>query len=251
MADRRSRKINPDVILFQPHPLTIGCLRSALRRRNEVIVLSDRKSLSLLTPERIGQSVFILDRAIQSSSIARDFEYLRALFPGISAIMLDLVCLPEEQFHVLSTGFRGVVLYKDVADKLRLAIRCVASGGYWVEPAVLFQYVYGHSHGLATERRDSLTQREIEVTELLKRKLSNKEISAALLVSEATVKFHLSNIFSKLGVCDRWSAAELMASSGRVEAPNWTATPKKPNVRSIAPAKSDELRRAEYSNKIN
>jgi DNA-binding NarL/FixJ family response regulator len=50
-----------------------------------------------------------------------------------------------------------------------------------------------------------LTKRERTIVGLLKRRLGNKEIAAALKISEGTVKFHLSNVFRKLGVRDRRS----------------------------------------------
>ena len=53
------------------------------------------------------------------------------------------------------------------------------------------------------DRVEGFTWRERRIIELVKRRLSNKEISAILNVSEGTIKFHLSNIFAKLGVRDR------------------------------------------------
>jgi DNA-binding NarL/FixJ family response regulator len=86
-------------------------------------------------------------------------------------------------------------------------------------PDVLARYVLARAlHNPAKIRLHVLTHREVEVARLLKRKLSNKEISASLAVSEGTVKFHIANIFSKLGVRDRWSAVEMLGvgEDGRV-----------------------------------
>jgi LuxR family maltose regulon positive regulatory protein len=60
-----------------------------------------------------------------------------------------------------------------------------------------------------SDRVEGFTWRERRIIELVKRRLSNKEISAILGVSEGTVKFHLSNIFAKLGVRDRHHMIEV------------------------------------------
>jgi two-component system NarL family response regulator len=60
----------------------------------------------------------------------------------------------------------------------------------------------------------SLTSREVGVLELVAKGMSNKEIGAALFVSETTIKYHLKNIYSKLGANDRTEAALLAAQRG-------------------------------------
>jgi LuxR family maltose regulon positive regulatory protein len=60
-----------------------------------------------------------------------------------------------------------------------------------------------------SERVEGFTWRERRIIELVKRRLSNKEIAAIMNVSEGTIKFHLSNIFAKLGVRDRHHMIEV------------------------------------------
>jgi DNA-binding NarL/FixJ family response regulator len=63
----------------------------------------------------------------------------------------------------------------------------------------------------------NFTQREKLVVDLLQHRLSNKEIGTVLKISERTVRFHLANIFSKLGVNDRYSVVDLARSRKRLE----------------------------------
>jgi DNA-binding NarL/FixJ family response regulator len=205
-----THRAKPTVFLFEPHPLTIGYLRAALKKARPVSVLECPATLALCEQD-LARSVFVFDRATHGDSIADGLGRLRERFPDAKAVLLDFECRPEDQFHMLLVGFKGVVLYEDVEEKLPAAILSVLSGGYWVDDAVLAQYVQERPRKpAARDAQDGLTQREIEVAELLKRKLSNKEISVSLAVSEGTVKFHIANIFSKLGVRDRWSAVELL-----------------------------------------
>ncbi|HXW01614.1 MAG TPA: response regulator transcription factor, partial [Anaerolineae bacterium] len=64
---------------------------------------------------------------------------------------------------------------------------------------------------------DALTPRELEVLRLLGQGLQNKEIAAELVISERTVKFHVSSIMSKLGAGNRTEAVSLAAQQGLIE----------------------------------
>jgi DNA-binding NarL/FixJ family response regulator len=110
----------------------------------------------------------------------------------------------------IRNGARGYLL-KDVSlEELVGAIKTVADGGSIVKPAVTERLLKG-LEGLETEfsaldRPDPLTERETEILRLMAGGYSNKEIANSLGVAEGTVKNHVSNILSKLGVRDRTRA---------------------------------------------
>ena len=110
----------------------------------------------------------------------------------------------------IQAGARGYLL-KDVAlDELVRAIRTVAEGGSIVKPAVTQRLLKGLEN-LKTEfssldRPDPLTERETEILRLMAGGYSNKEIANSLGVAEGTIKNHVSNILSKMGVRDRTRA---------------------------------------------
>jgi NarL family two-component system response regulator LiaR len=85
------------------------------------------------------------------------------------------------------------------------AIRCILKGQLWVPSEVLLAFVKQAKALLDTQLRNGsfLTARESEILQLLMRRLTNKEISSALDISERTVKFHVSNILGKLQLEDR------------------------------------------------
>jgi len=110
----------------------------------------------------------------------------------------------------LRRGARGYLL-KDVSlEELVRAIRVVAQGGTAVQPIVSRRVVRGLEAAKADfprlEPPDRLTEREIEVLRLMTGGYSNREIARALKVTEGTIKNHVSNILSKLGVRDRTRA---------------------------------------------
>jgi DNA-binding NarL/FixJ family response regulator len=110
----------------------------------------------------------------------------------------------------LKAGARGYLL-KDVSlDQLVDAVKTVAAGGSLVAPVVTQRLLLGlermHNEFTSLDRPDPLTERETEILRLMAGGYSNKEIANSLGVAEGTVKNHVSNILSKLGVRDRTRA---------------------------------------------
>lgn len=110
----------------------------------------------------------------------------------------------------LKAGARGYLL-KDVSlEQLVEAIKTVANGGSLVQPVVTQRLLLGlermHNEFASLDQPDPLTERETEILRLMAGGYSNKEIANSLSVAEGTVKNHVSNILSKLGVRDRTRA---------------------------------------------
>ena len=109
------------------------------------------------------------------------------------------------------TGNPKGYLLKDVSlEQLVGAIQAVAAGGSLVQPAVTQRLLSGLEHMrndfVSLDRPDPLTDRETEILRLMASGFSNKEIANSLGVAEGTIKNHVSNILSKLGVRDRTRA---------------------------------------------
>jgi DNA-binding NarL/FixJ family response regulator len=110
----------------------------------------------------------------------------------------------------LKAGARGYLL-KDVSlEQLVDAVKTVASGGSLIAPVVTQRLLAGvgrmHNQFTSLGQPDPLTDRETEILRLMSGGYSNKEIANSLRVAEGTVKNHVSNILSKLGVRDRTRA---------------------------------------------
>ena len=120
----------------------------------------------------------------------------------------------------ICAGAKGYLL-KDVAlARLTEAIRLVAAGGSMINPVVTERLLHGLAHfplppdeGYTGE---SLTGRELEIVRLMTGGYSNREIADVLCLSEGTVKNHVSNILSKLGVRDRTRAVLKAIEKGLV-----------------------------------
>jgi DNA-binding NarL/FixJ family response regulator len=111
-------------------------------------------------------------------------------------------------FGALAAGARGYLTKDAGARQIQEAIRTVFEGEALLDPAVQLRVIQALRTGRPEKPRtsslpDDLTPREAEVLGLIARGLSNREIAEELVVSEATVKTHINNIFSKTAARDR------------------------------------------------
>ncbi len=124
-------------------------------------------------------------------------------------------------FDALRAGASGFLLKTAPPEDLVDAVRVVAAGNSLLDPTVTGRVIGRFSQagpGVArSERLDELTDREREVLEQLARGLSNAEIAAELFVGETTVKTHVSNVLSKLGLRDRVQAVVFAYEHGLVK----------------------------------
>jgi len=134
---------------------------------------------------------------------------IRNNFPDARLIVLTTYDGDEDIYRSLQAGARGYLLKDVFFEELETAIRTVHAGSRHIPAAIAMR--------LAERMASSdLTSREMEVLELIVRGQSNKEIGASLTISEATVKSHINNILSKLGVTDRTQAVTTALQRGLV-----------------------------------
>ncbi len=148
-------------------------------------------------------------------------EAIRQL-PNHRVLVLTTFGLDEYIVEALRAGASGFITKDVPADELVRAVRVVAAGDALLTPAVTRQLLDRVARrlpapvGQAPAELAQLTEREREVLELLSRGMSNAEIAEALVVGEATVKTHVSNVLMKLGLRDRVQAVVLAYEIGLV-----------------------------------
>jgi DNA-binding NarL/FixJ family response regulator len=138
-------------------------------------------------------------------------KLLRAADEPLSVLVLTTFGEDEVLWGSIEAGAGGFVLKDSTAQDLIAAVRAVAGGGAWFDPAVAPRLLDRYREVVAPAARDAarldlLTDREHDVLRLMARGATNAEIAAALFVAEATVKTHVGSIFTKLGVRDRAAA---------------------------------------------
>jgi DNA-binding NarL/FixJ family response regulator len=135
-------------------------------------------------------------------------------------VMLTTYDRDDYLYDALYAGASGFLLKSVRRDDLVHAVRVVAAGSSLLAPTatrrVIDELVRSRPRGGPPERLDGLTTRERDVLRLLGRGLSNAEIAAALVVSEHTVKTHVSNVLGKLHLRDRVQAVVAAYETGLV-----------------------------------
>lgn len=201
------------VCLIEHNRLAACHLCQILKADPPLTILSESEILGGQDTQTKPVSVFLLDRGTLRSPITKYLRLFVLHRPRAKTLVLDESLSWEEQLHLISLGIQGLLTYPEVDDKLIPGLHAVAQGHLWIAKDVLEEYI---AYSLRHSRRkpsskESFTRRELNIIDFVQRKSSNKEISSMLGISEGTVKFHLTNIFNKLGVRDRHSVAEMTA----------------------------------------
>ena len=139
----------------------------------------------------------------------------------IRVLILTTFDLDEYVYDALRAGASGFLLKDAPPEELVQAVRVVARGEGLIAPSITKRLIEEIAqrpaqHTAPPEALKSLTQRELEVLQLVARGLSNQEIAQELFVSETTVKTHVGRVLMKLGVRDRVQAVVLAYESGIV-----------------------------------
>lgn len=152
--------------------------------------------------------VILMDLVMPEMDGASATQAIKEAFPHIQVIALTSFREEELVQGVLKAGAISYLLKNVSADKLADAIRAAYQGRATLAPEATQALIHA-----ATSNRDKphydLTPRENEVLALMSQGMSNPQIAEKLVVSQSTVKFHVSSVLSKLGVTSRTEAVAL------------------------------------------
>jgi DNA-binding NarL/FixJ family response regulator len=153
--------------------------------------------------------ITLIDLRMPEMSGVEAIGEIRREFPGARIIVLTTYDGDEDIYRSVQAGAQGYLLKDMFFEELESAIRKVHGGARLIPGSV--------AERLAARMSSSeLTSRELEVLKQIVDGKSNKEIANVLSISEATVKSHINNILSKLGVSDRTQAATRALQRGIV-----------------------------------
>ncbi len=188
----------------------------------EVVGEAEDGEQAVALVEELEPDVILLDIRMPSLDGIEATKRIVASGSGTRILVLTTFDLDEYVYGAIRAGASGFLL-KDVRPgELVDAIRVVASGNALLGPTTVERLLRRFSvpadeRPMDTAAVGSLTDREAETLRLLANGLSNAEIAATLVVSEATVKTHVSNLLRKLGVRDRVQAVIAAYDAGVVQ----------------------------------
>jgi DNA-binding NarL/FixJ family response regulator len=203
------------VAIADDHRLMLDGIRRALEAAPDISVVGEAmtgEEMIELVP-KVEPDVVILDMRMPKGDGLSTLAKLKADHPDLKVIILSMFEEPDDINKALEKGASGYVVKSINPLDLPSTIRQVVDGSVY-HPGVAGATGGGASStstGSGTTTKDSappagLTERELTILRLVAEGLSNLDIASKLYVTEQTVKFHLSNIYRKLGVANRTEA---------------------------------------------
>jgi DNA-binding NarL/FixJ family response regulator len=196
------------VLIVDDHAVVREGLRTFLDLQDGIEVVGEAADgeEALREAERVRPDVVLVDLAMPKLDGVQTMRALRERLPRARAIVLTSFLEDERLLPAIRAGASGYLLKNVQPQELARAVRTAAAGETLIDPAVAARLVEALGD-TREERADQLTPREREVLALIARGFPNKRIAVELGVAEKTVKTHVSNVLSKLGVSDRTQAA--------------------------------------------
>jgi len=200
------------LVIIEDHVMVRTALRVFFDQRPRLRVVGEAadRAAALAVAAREQPDIILLDLALGDTS---GLDLLPELCTAASAarvLILTGVTDPDLHRQAVSRGAVGLVRKGQSIEVLLQAIEKVHQGEVWLDPALIADVLSDmrrHRNGGRSNPEEAtiaaLTAREREVIALVGEGLRTKQLAQRLFISEATVRHHLSSIFSKLGVADR------------------------------------------------
>ena len=210
------------VLLVDDQPLLRTGFRLILQSEPDLEVVGEAADgeVALAQVAALRPDVVLMDIRMPRMDGIEATRRLNRLEDPPSVLVLTTYDLDEHVVESLRAGASGFLLKDVPADELVQAVRVVHSGAAIVAPSVTRRLLDRFAQHLpaagAPRALPQLTEREHEVLLLVARGLSNAEVAAELVLSETTVKTHVSNLLAKLGLRDRVQAVVLAYERGLV-----------------------------------
>jgi DNA-binding NarL/FixJ family response regulator len=215
------------VVVADDHTLFREGVKKILSLEKDILVVGEavRGDEVIKVVERSKPDVLLLDLRMPKGDVVQTLLDVKERSPATKVMILTAFAEDESVLNAAKGGARGYLLKGADFATLLQAIKKVHSGGLWIDkelPAAdtfeeialgQIEHVMAPQHDDAVE---SLTRRELEILRLVAEGMTNEEIGKKIFISEKTVKTHLTNIFDKLKVNNRFKAA-LMIMGQRQE----------------------------------
>jgi DNA-binding NarL/FixJ family response regulator len=199
------------ILIADDHFVVRMGLLALINTQPDMIVVAEastgKEAVELFRQHR--PDIALMDLRMPEVNGIEAIALIRREFPDARLIVLSSYDGDEDIYRALQAGARAYLLKSMLRENVLETIRTVHAGLRRIPEEIATRLA-------ERMNRDQLTAREMEVLRLIVDGKSNKEIAAALHVSEGTVKIHVNNILSKLGVSDRTQAAIFALQHGLI-----------------------------------
>jgi two-component system, NarL family, response regulator LiaR len=203
------------ILVADDHPVVRDGLVAMLGTQTDFEVVGEAPNGVEVIQKAQGllPDVILLDLEMPEMDGVETLRQLRVICPNVQAIVFTAFDTDERIVGAVQAGAKGYLLKGAPRDEIFKAIRVVSQGGSLLQPVVASKLM----QHISAQPGESLTEREADVLQLLAQGKTNKEIAAALVITERTVKFHISSILGKLGAGNRTEAVTIAAQRGLVK----------------------------------
>lgn len=205
------------ILVADDHPVVRDGLVAMLGTQPDFEVVGEsingREAVDMA--QSLQPDVIFLDLEMPELDGVDALRKMRTANPNIKVIVFTAFDTDERILAAVQAGAQGYMLKGAPRDEVFQAVRVVHQGGSLLQPIVASKLLRHVSQ--PDDLSEPLTPRELEVLKLMAQGLQNKEIALHLIISERTVKFHVSSILGKLGAGNRTEAVSLAAQRGLIE----------------------------------
>lgn len=206
------------VFIADDHELVRYAMRTLIESETDMVVAGEAgdTETTIAGAKKEQPDVVLLDLRMPGEGGIAACRGVREECPGSQVLVLTSFDDDDEVFDVLSAGAGGYILKGTKPERIIRAIRAVADGQSVFDSAVASRIISGRTRNTQDKEMEALSERELQVLQLMAKGLSNKDIGRALWIGETTVKTHVSHILRKLRQTDRTQAVLVAVKSGIV-----------------------------------
>ncbi|MGN6719767.1 MAG: response regulator [Candidatus Binatia bacterium] len=210
------------VVIADDHALFRDGLKKILSLEKDILVVGEAANGDEISKvvDRAKPDILLLDVKMPKGDVVQSLLDVAARSPATRVIVLTAYSEEENVLNAAKGGAQGYVPKGVPSATLLQSIKVVHNGGCWIDKEIpswetFEEIVQAQSGSLEAPRQfdesiKALTKREMEILRLVAEGLTNEEIGKKIFISEKTVKTHLTNIFDKLKVNNRFKAALML-----------------------------------------
>ncbi len=201
------------IVIADDHPIVRDGLRAVLSTQADFAIVGEAGSGAETIDQvrRLQPDVLLLDLEMPDGDGVETLQRLAERHTAVRAIVFTAFDTDDRIVEAVRAGAKGYLLKGAPRDELFNAIRIVNAGGSLLQPIVASKLINRLNQPAPV---DLLTEREREVLALVAQGHSNRAIADQLIITERTVKFHVSAIMGKLAAANRTEAVALAREQG-------------------------------------
>ena len=208
------------IMIVDDHAMVRKGMRAFLGEFEDIHVVGEAsdgwKAIELV--RQLKPDVVLLDLFMPGIDGIETIQSLLAVRPQLGIVVLTAYAKEDMVIETIKAGALGYVVKDAQPEELVQSIRTVSTGAPAISPAIAWKILHGNNEAIAgtSRRKMELSDREIEVLQLLTRGKTDQEIASHLFLSDVTIRTHVNRILSKLGLHNRVQAALYCVRSGMV-----------------------------------